>query len=99
MKKTLIVYRLYDSTYGPRGNSKTLWVSLREDNTISYSYFGGWQTSGMGFAIENMQLRKALPIGVRNFKKVEDLHQEIVSVLATGVGSNQISSFEILNDL
>jgi len=53
----------------------------------------------MGFAIENMQLRKALPIGARNFKKVEDLHQEIVSVLATGVGSNEISSYEILNDL
>ena len=99
MRKTLIVYRLHDSTYGPCGNSKTLWVSLREDNTISYSYFGGWQTSGMGFAIENMQLRKSLPIGIRNFKKVEDLHHEIVSVLATGCGSNEISSFEILNDL
>ena len=99
MKKLLIVYRLFDPTYGPQGNSKTLSVVLREDNTLSYNYYGGWQGSGMGFAISNMQLKESLPIGARNFKKVEDLHDEIVSILATGVGSRKISSFEILNDL
>ena len=97
--KRLIIYRLFDSTYGPQGNAKTLSVSLRPDNTLTYSFFGGWQESGMGFSISNLQLKKSLPIGVRNFKKVEDLHQEIKSILATGVGSNEISSFEILNDL
>ncbi len=99
MKKLLIVYRLFNPAYGPQGNSKTLSVVLREDNTLSYNYYGGWQGSGMGFAISNMQLQKSLPIGARNFKTVEDLHKEIVSVLATGVGSSRISSFEILNDL
>ena len=99
MKKLLIVYRLFDPTYGPQGNAKTLSVRLNADNTLSYSYYGGWQSSGMGFAISNMQLRRSLPLGARNFKTVEDLHQEIVSILATGVGSRKISTFEILNDL
>jgi len=97
--KRLIIYRLFDPTYGPQGNSKTLSVLLRDDNTFSYSYYGGWQDSGTGFSISNMQLRRSLPMGARNFKKVEDLHKEIVSILATGVGSRKISSFEILNDL
>jgi hypothetical protein len=98
MKKLLIIYRLFDPTYGPKGNSKTLSVVLREDNTLSYNYYGGWQGSGMGFSISNMQLKRPLPIGIRNFKKVEDLDKEIQSILANGVGSRKISSFEILND-
>jgi|LakMenE01Jun11ns_1017448.scaffolds.fasta_scaffold7995412_1 hypothetical protein len=100
MRKRLIIYRLFDPTYGPQGNPKTLSVSLREDNTLSYTYWGGWQPDGgMGFAISNMQLQKPLPVASRNFKKVEDLHKEIESILATGVGSRRISSFEILNDI
>ena len=97
--KRLIIYRLSDPTYGPQGNSKTLSVLLRDDNTFTYSYYGGWQESGTGFSISNMQLQRSLPMGARNFKKVEDLHKEIVSILATGVGSRKISSFEILNEL
>jgi hypothetical protein len=97
--KRLIIYRLFDPTYGPQGNAKTLSVLLRPDNTFTYCYYGGWQESGTGFSISNMQLQRPLPIGARNFKKVEDLHREIESVLATGVGSRRISSFEILNDL
>jgi hypothetical protein len=99
MKKLLIVYRLFDPTYGSQGNSKTLSVVLREDNTLSYNYYGGWQSSGMGFSISNMQLQRSLPLGARNFKKVEDLDKEIQSILATGVGSRKISSSEILNDI
>jgi hypothetical protein len=99
MKKLLIIYRLFNPTYGPSGNSKTLSVLLNPDNTLSYSYYGGWQNSGTSFAISNMQLKKSLPMGARNFKKVDDLHLEIKSVLATGCGSSKISSFEILNDL
>jgi len=99
MKKLLIVYRLFDPTYGPQGNSKTLSVVLSEDNTLSYNYYGGWQSSGMGFSISNMQLQRSLPLGARNFKKVEDLDKEIQSILATGVGSRKISSSEILNDI
>jgi len=53
----------------------------------------------MGFSISNIQLQQPLPIGARNFRKVEDLDKEIQSILATGVGSRRISSFEILNDL
>jgi hypothetical protein len=97
--KRLIIYRLFDPTYGPQGNPKTLSVLLRNDNTFTYSFYGGWQESGMGFSISNLQLGRPLPIGARNFKKVEALHREIESILATGVGSRRISSFEILNDL
>ena len=97
MKKLLIIYRLFNPTYGLQGNSKTLSVVLSEDNTLSYYYYGGWQSSGMGYSISNMQLQRSLPIGTRNFKKVEDLDKEIQSILATGVGSKIISSFEILN--
>jgi hypothetical protein len=46
-----------------------------------------------------MQLKKSLPMGSRNFKKVEDLDKEIQSVLATGVGACKIASKEILNNL
>jgi hypothetical protein len=99
MNKSLIIYRLFNPIYGEKGNPKTLSVFLRPDNTIGYSFYGGWQSSGMGFAISNIQLQESLPIGVRKFKKVEDLHEEIVRVLKTGVGSNKIKTFEILNDL
>jgi hypothetical protein len=99
MKKLLIVYRLFNPSYGPNGNTKTLSVRLNEDNTLSYSYYGGWQSSGTGFSISNMQLQRSLPLGARNFKTIEDLHKEIVSILKTGVGSSKISTFEILNDL
>jgi hypothetical protein len=97
--KRLIIYRLFNPTYGSQGNPKTLTVSLREDNTFTYSYFGEWQETGMGFSISNMQLERSLPIGARNFKKVEDLDKEIQSILATGVGSRKIHSHEILNNL
>ena len=99
MSKLLIIYRLYNPTYGKGGNAKTLSVCLRDDNTLSYSYYGGWQDSGMGFAISNMILKKSLPMGARNFKKVEDLDLEIKSVLKTGCGSCYIDTREILNDL
>jgi hypothetical protein len=100
MRKTLIIYRLFNPNYGPQGNPKTLSVSLREDNTLSYLYCGGWQPDGgMAFSLSNMQLERPLPVGPRAFKTVEDLHKEISSILATGVGSNEINSFEILNDL
>jgi hypothetical protein len=99
MTKMLIIYRLYDSSYGPQGNSKTLSVYLREDKTLGYSYYGGWQDSGMGFSISNMQLRESLPISSSQFKTTKKLHEAIVSILRTGVGSNKISKFEILNEI
>jgi len=98
--KKLIVYRLFDPSYGPKGNPKTLSVSLRPDNTLSYVFYGGWQPGGgMGFSLSNLQLQRSLPEGIRAFKKVEDLDKEIQSILETGVGSRRVSSFEILNDL
>ena len=99
MKKLLIVYRLYDPAYGAEGNPKTLAVRLNEDNTIGYAYYGGWQDGGTPFSISNMQLKESLPLGSRNFKKVEDLDKTITRILATGVGSSKIKSREILNDL
>lgn len=99
MNKLLIVFRLYNSTYGPKGNPKTLTVYLRPDNTLGYSFYGGWQNSGTGFSISNLQMRESLPMGARNFKTSEDLSKAIQSCLKTGCGSNEIKSFEILNDL
>lgn len=97
--KRLINYRLYDKTYGDRGNPKTLSVSLRDDNTLNYSYYGGWQDSGAGFSISNMQLRESLPTSAMDFSNSDDLHSKIESVLRTGVGSSKIKSFEILNNI
>ena len=53
--KRLIVYRMHDPIYGDGANPKTLSVNLREDNTLSYSYYGGWQDSGMGFSMSNLE--------------------------------------------
>ena len=104
MSKHLITYRLYNRSYGVGGNPKTLVVRLRDDNTLSYVYYGGWQSSGMGFCISNMQLRNSLPITIKDwkgkklFKNVEKLHDNIVSVLKTGCGSNDIDSFVLVNN-
>lgn len=97
--KRIIIYRLYDSAYGEQGNAKTLSVLLDEDNCLSYVYYGGWQDSGMGFSISNMQLQKSLPTSISRFKNSNELHEEIKSVLATGLGANKISTYEILNEL
>lgn len=99
MSKRLIIYRLHDTTYGQGGNAKTLSVRLAEDNVLSYSYYGGWQDSGMGFSISNMQLKESLPMAPRNFKSVEELNRKIQSILRSGVGSSEVASYEILNDL
>ena len=97
--KRIIIYRLYDSTYGEQGNAKTLSVLLNDDNCLSYIYYGGWQDSGMGFSISNMQLQKSLPTSISRFKNSNELHEEIKSVLATGLGANKINYYEILNEL
>ena len=99
MKKTLIIYRLYDPSYGESGNSKTLSVYLGEDNVIRYSYYGGWQDGGMGFSIGNMQLKRSLPMSPSSFKNVKQLDAEIQSILRTGVGSCRVKTFELLNEL
>jgi len=95
----LLMFRLYDKTYGPTGNSKTLSVYLRPDNTIGYSFYGGWQDSGMKFAISNLQLKRSLPSTAKMFKNVKQLQDEITSILATGVGSHWIKNVEELNEL
>lgn len=108
MSKQLIVYRLYNKCYGPKQNPKTLSVCLNDDgNTFSYFFYSGWDGSGMGNAIRNLQLSKSLPTSrikfddndevVFKFKKVSTLHKEIVQILSTGCGSNDIDSFEIVN--
>ena len=99
MKKSLIIFRLFDRTYGPHGNPKTLSVFLYPDNTIGYAFYGGWQSSGTGFCITNLQMQESLPVSIRNFKKVEDLQKKVAACLASGVGSRHIKEFEILNDL
>jgi hypothetical protein len=100
MNKLLVVFRTFDRSYGPQGNPKTLTVYLRPDNTLGYSLYGGWQNSGIGFSIENLGMRLSLPLGARKFNgKVDKLVDEIKSCLASGYGSNDLYSYEILNDL
>lgn len=99
MKKRLIIYRLHDTNYGQGGNPKTLTVILDEDNVFNYVFYGGWQNSGCGFSISNLQLQESLPMSPRNFRTVDELNKKIQSILKTGVGSNQIASHEILNEL
>jgi hypothetical protein len=99
MNKRLILFRLFNSVYGPEGNPKTLSVFLRPDNTIGYSFYGGWLDSGTGFSISNLQMTQSLPTGARNFKTSEELREKIKSCLATGCGSNKIKETEILNDI
>lgn len=99
MSKTLIIFRLYDRSYGEQGNPKTLSVFLREDNTLGYSFYGGWQDSGTAFSISNLQLRKSLPINPKSFRNTKALRQEISIILATGCGSNDVKTFEILNEI
>jgi hypothetical protein len=100
MNKSLIIFRLFNPTYGAEGNPKTLSVYLRPDNTLGYSLYGGWQNSGIGFSICGLQMQRSLPMGVRSFNgDVNKLMKEIKACLATGVGSNYIKTLEILNDL
>lgn len=99
MKKTLILFRLFNRFHGPDVNTKTLIVYLKPDNTFGYSFYGGWQNSGTGFAISNLQMKESLPMGARNFKTVEEVRDKIVSCLGTGCGTNDIHKIEILNDL
>ena len=102
--KKLIVYRMHDPHYSDGANPKTLSVILREDNTLSYSYYGGWQDSGMGFSMSNMQLRESLPISVKDykgkklFKNVEALDREIRRVIKAGV-CRHIKSQLIINEI
>lgn len=96
----IILYRLFDKSYGESGNPRTLSVLLREDNTLSYVCYGGWQNSGMGHSMSNLQLQKSLPTSIYEFKgSVKALDKTIQEVLATGVGSRHIKTYEILNNI
>lgn len=97
--KLLILFRLHDLTYGFGGNKKTLSVFLREDNTLGYSFYGGWQDSGGGYSISNLQLKESLPTISKEFYSTEELVQYIKIVLKTGVGSKDIHAVEIVNEI
>lgn len=95
----LLLFRLFDSNYGPNGNPKTLSVTQAADNTIHYSFYGGHQASGTGFSLSNLQMKKSLPASVNRFKNVKDLKRVIELCLSTGVGSHEIKDVEILNEI
>lgn len=99
MSKLLIIFRLHDLTYGDGGNALTLAVRLREDNTLGYALYTGWQDSGMGNSISNIQLKESLPLSPSAFKNTKALQEKIASILKTGCGSNKIKTFEILNEI
>ena len=99
MKKTLIIFRLYDLSYtrgDNYGNKESLRVSLGEDNVLTYSLFGGWQDSGIAFSISNLQLSKSLPLNPSQFNDIKDLEYEIREILKSGVGSHQVHKAEVL---
>lgn len=101
MKKTLILFRLYDPTYsknGNYGNKKTLSVYLNPDNTLGYSLYGDWQNSGTAFSISNLAFQRSLPMSPNSFD-IESLDREIRDILKTGIGGCAIAKVEILNDL
>ena len=104
MRKLLIAFRLHDPCYtnrfnGQYGNKESLFVTLREDNVLSYSLLGGWQDSGTPFCISNLQLKESLPLSPASFRSTESLRLRIANILATGVGSHAIASYEILNKI
>jgi len=102
MRKLLIVFRLFDPSYtrnGQHGNKETLFVTLREDNVLSYSLVGGWQDSGTPFCISNLQLRESLPMNPKPFRTTKSLEKRVSEILATGVGSHAIATAEILNSI
>jgi len=99
MAKTLIIIRLYDKTYGENGNPETLAIYLDNDNTLDYSLYTGWQSSGIGCSISNLQLRESLPTSAKRFKTTEALYFEIAAILRTGVGSHYVKKWEILNEI
>ena len=102
MKKTLIIFRMFDPSYsrnGEFGNKESLRVSLGEDNVITYSLFGGWQDSGTPFAISNLQLQRSLPLSPAPFRNVLALKVVVQSILRTGVGSHEVNKAEVLNEL
>jgi len=100
--KTLILFRLYDRSYsrnGEYGNKETLRVYLGDDNVLTYSLYGGWQHTGGGQAIGNLQLKKSLPMNPKNFTTTRKLVWEIEDVLKTGVGSHTVYESEVLNEI
>lgn len=91
MNTQLIVFRLMDSF----GNKKSFNIIVRADNTLSYSLYGGWQSSGMGFSISNMGMKMSLPISVKDFKNVDDLKSVISECILSGY--YRICSTTVLN--
>lgn len=101
MKTSLLKFRTYDLSYtrGTNyGNKMTLSVYVNEDNTIGYSFYGGWQSGGTGFAISNLQMRRSLPSSINQFTNVNALETEIKLCLASGVGEKTIYKVERLNE-
>ena len=100
--KTLIIFRLYDLSYSRNneyGNKESLRVSLGDDNVLSYSLFGQWQSTGTAFSLSNLQLSTSLPLNPSNFNDIKDLEYAIREILKTGVGSHTVHKAEVLNQL
>lgn len=79
--KNLIVYRLKDSF----GNKNTLSVLLKPDSSLSYILYGGWQSEGMPHSINNIQLKKSLPLSIKKFRTIAMLDKEITAAIESGV--------------
>ena len=102
----LIVYRLYNPSYGEKGNPSTLKVYIYPDNTFKYSLYCGWQNTGTGESMSNLQMKESLPMGrfdnkgalpVVRYSTVNKLDEAIQKCLASGYGSRHIKEIQILN--
>jgi hypothetical protein len=76
-------------------NKHTLAVNQRSDDSIGYSFFSGWQSSGMGNALSNMMMKKSLPSSVKGFSNIKQLQSEIQSCIDSGVGEKVMKVEEI----
>lgn len=92
MKTSLLVFRLLDGFE----NKKSLYVGVDEDNSLSYSLIGGWQSSGTGFAISNMGMSYSLPLSIKGFDDVHDLGLEITLCIRSGCWS--VERCDAIND-
>jgi len=74
MKKTLILFRLFDRTYGPQGNPKTLSVYLNPDNTLGYSFYGVRSFNNVERLRDKIKSCLATGCGSNDIKEVEILN-------------------------
>lgn len=84
------------------GNQTTLRVYQPEGTyDLDYSYYLGWGSSGVGYSIQNMSLKKPLPPHSYGFRSTDGLRRAIASSLdsASRNSSTYIARYVKYNDI